>query len=341
MKKSEYQAKVLSLRLVRDRTQLVSERQIALILGRAHDDLTRLMALSGEGSVTRKNYEMRRGEIKKALGRMTDSISMTMRLGMKNAAEDTADQYFENAEKFVGDRGRLLDFADAYAAVPALAMKNTINRLWADGQNFSDRIWNLNKYAEKAIDDVVAAAVARGESAIELSKDIQKFLVSSEVTPGTSWTTAIKKSKTGAGTINYNALRLARTEINNSYREALVLSNHENPITLGVKWNLSKSHPRPDICDVWAAADLYGLGAGVYPPEKTPLDHPNGMCYLTDVLRPSDQWDLLKPRTVRQDVGKDEILEPMAGMDEQERVAAWKQFTAIERLVGGQKRKAA
>ena len=46
----------------------------------------------------------------------------------------------------------------------------------------------------------------------------------------------------------------------------------------------------PDICEVWATADLYGMGPGVYPADKTPIDHPNGWCFLTDVIRPPSEW---------------------------------------------------
>ena len=52
----------------------------------------------------------------------------------------------------------------------------------------------------------------------------------------------------------------------------------------GVKWSLSGSHPKIDICDTWASQDLYGMGPGVYPPRDAPIDHPNGLCHTLDVL---------------------------------------------------------
>jgi hypothetical protein len=53
-----------------------------------------------------------------------------------------------------------------------------------------------------------------------------------------------------------------------------------------MKFNLSPNHPRTDICDVHANANLYGLGPGVYPVGSAPWPaHPNTMSYLTAVFR--------------------------------------------------------
>lgn len=45
---------------------------------------------------------------------------------------------------------------------------------------------------------------------------------------------------------------------------------------------MSHTHPRTDICDYFANADLYGLGKGIYPKEKAPLTpcHPFCRCNL-------------------------------------------------------------
>ena len=49
-----------------------------------------------------------------------------------------------------------------------------------------------------------------------------------------------------------------------------------------VQWKLSSTHPCYDICDLYANADLYGLGKGILPKDKVPMlpAHPNCMCHL-------------------------------------------------------------
>lgn len=88
----------------------------------------------------------------------------------------------------------------------------------------------------------------------------------------------------------YHAIVIARTEGAEAFREGFVKRAEERPdLIKGIKWNLSGSHPRKDICDVYATQDLYGLGPGVYPPSELPRDHPNGLCWFSSVLTEAAQ----------------------------------------------------
>ena len=175
------------------------------------------------------------------------------------------------------------------------------NRRLSDGYNLSDRIWRLKTYAERSILDVVFQGIENGMSAVELSKAVEHFLLGR----GPAWTTDVKPSVTGRGTVSYNALRLARTEINQAYHNMQKNLALDNPLLIGQKWNLSNSHPTDwppseaymgyaEICEYRAYADHSGLGPGVYPPGEAPPDHPNGLCYLTSVWKPVEEiLDLL------------------------------------------------
>lgn len=85
--------------------------------------------------------------------------------------------------------------------------------------------------------------------------------------------------------IRYHSLVIARTEANNAYLAAHIERAKETPWVRGVKWNLSSSHRIACECEALASQDLYGLGPGVYPPDRVPArPHPNCYCYLTDVV---------------------------------------------------------
>ena len=171
-----------------------------------------------------------------------------------------------------------------------------------DGFNLSDRIWRIQEYTQKGILDITIQGIMSGISAVELAEQLEGFLLKR----GPAWTTGIKRSVTGKGTIAYNALRLARTEINQAYHWAQKEMAVNNPMLIGQKWNLSNSHPTnwppsaaymgyPEICDYRAHHDHHGLGEGVFPPGEAPPDHPNGLCYLTDVWKPVEEiLDLLE-----------------------------------------------
>jgi hypothetical protein len=60
----------------------------------------------------------------------------------------------------------------------------------------------------------------------------------------------------------------------------------KTPGFAGFKFLLSPRHPAPDICDLLASQNLYGLGPGVYPDAKTcpwPA-HPNTLSFVNMVF---------------------------------------------------------
>ncbi len=170
---------------------------------------------------------------------------------------------------------------------------------WDDGFRLSDRVWKMNQIMNENIKHMVEDCVNNGKSAVNFAKAVEDYL---EV-PGPAWRTDIRPglqagdtitTKTGISytvkqpraTIKYNALRLARTETNQSYHRAQKMSDKESIVVKGTKWNLSSSHPDYgyyEICEKRADHDE-GLGIGVYKAGETPFDHPNGLCWITSVL---------------------------------------------------------
>ena len=85
----------------------------------------------------------------------------------------------------------------------------------------------------------------------------------------------------------YFADRIARTEMARAYQDGFLLKWDNNEDCVAYQWKLSRRHPRYDICDLYAKANLYGLGAGVFPKDKVPRlpAHPHCMCFLKPVIR--------------------------------------------------------
>lgn len=84
----------------------------------------------------------------------------------------------------------------------------------------------------------------------------------------------------------YFAERIARTEMARAYNDGAMAKYREDDDIEAVQWKLSSAHPCYDICDLYANADLYGLGKGVFPKDKVPMlpAHPNCMCHLKPVV---------------------------------------------------------
>lgn len=141
----------------------------------------------------------------------------------------------------------------------------------ADGLQLSDRLWRLDAQASETMQNLLREAVLTGRDHERLAADILRKL---------------DERMTGPGSPLDNALRLARTEINRAHGEAYMMGGENVDGFAGWRFLLSPAHPRPDICDLHARANLYGLGPGVYPDRaRCPWPaHPNTLSYVEIVF---------------------------------------------------------
>ncbi len=114
-----------------------------------------------------------------------------------------------------------------------------------DGLKISDRVWRASESARNSVRMIVEDAVARGQDARTTAKQVQQYLQ-----PGV-WKAhkaeTANRLRIGAD-ISYQAMRLARTEMNNAFHEGAIAANQHNPGYLGIYWRLSDAHVVPDIC---------------------------------------------------------------------------------------------
>ena len=84
----------------------------------------------------------------------------------------------------------------------------------------------------------------------------------------------------------YFANRIAQTELARAQLEQRALDLLRDDDIEWVQIRLSQSHPRPDICDLHAQRDGWGMGPGVYPKDQAPLPpfHPFCRCVASPRL---------------------------------------------------------
>ena len=94
----------------------------------------------------------------------------------------------------------------------------------------------------------------------------------------------------------YVAERIARTEAARAWAEAFHARYKDDDEVLAYKWQLGSRHPNFDVCDMYAEANLYGLGKGIFPKDKCPAlpAHPHCLCHLTPVYK--GETDLTQKR---------------------------------------------
>jgi len=164
-----------------------------------------------------------------------------------------------------------------FAGINERATLAMLARTRADGLKISDRIWRTSERARNSVRIIVEDAVARGQDSRTTARQVQQYLQ-----PGV-WTAHKEETRRRLGVhkdISYEAMRLARTEMNNAFHEGMLAANQHSPGYQGIYWRLSAARvmPRPDICDDMAASTLYGA-AGFYPKGQEPVrPHPACLC---------------------------------------------------------------
>ncbi len=291
---SPYMAQILASRinhLALDTTQMAS---LDRLMKESHRELTAAISrAAGAGNVIQANrltglqqqvFAIMNGTIDSVRDGVVKDMTVAARFAKDGRLKASVAHLTPTRPDLIASMPR------AFATVPRDAVQAILSRTFDNGKTFSARIWDMRRTSVNAVSNTVTRGIIQGKSAAEISKELEAYLVMSpqqERAFNRVWaekhTPAWKADWKTRGQLKSNAKRLARTEINNSFREAAVYSGQRSPIVTGQKWNLSASHPRPDICDSWATADS-GAGPGVYMFNDTPVGHPRCLCFLTDVL---------------------------------------------------------
>jgi hypothetical protein len=169
------------------------------------------------------------------------------------------------------------------------------------------------------IDAIVRTALAQGIGPEQLAKRLRPFVAGAEefhraFPRGTAFKVlhdlrnVPPDLRRAARLVRHNSLRIAFTEMHNARREAELTAFALDPAVRAVRWltAFDRGTARvPDICDVYAESDLYGLGRGVYPLDAVPLPpHPWDRCELEPVAGDPSELDTPKPLGLRPDLTK-------------------------------------
>ena len=274
-----YQQSILSLRYAPLKRTAETEERILTALETASDQLKRLIGNS-ESPLSKKHYNQRRLQVAALMKQVAIGLKKDISDQVQAIADEVSSIMQDDTNQLLADNLRADVVAD-FTQVPRDVLNWVADRGDVQGLKVSANIWA--DYQINEIETVLLAGMARGESARNLSLKLEQFVLGGGQGMGDS--------------VRSKAMRLARTEINNSYWEARRMSSELSPVVEGIKWELSARHPEWDVCDYLSKQDLYGLGPGVYPPELLPpKPHPNCLCYSIDVLRDVEAWD--QPRDV-------------------------------------------
>lgn len=188
---------------------------------------------------------------------------------------------------------------------PPITMLGAYDSLGTGAATWRTALSRNANAAARDLNEVVRHALANGASPEALARRITPYMVGSETFHKAFGKQAFpmlqdfrkvpSAYRDAARKARHNALRIAFTETHNARLEAELQHFLFDPAIEAVQWTLAADRGTarvPDICDVYAASDFYGLGAGIYPLDVVPLPpHPWDRCELTPIERPPNEYD--------------------------------------------------
>jgi hypothetical protein len=171
-----------------------------------------------------------------------------------------------------------------FAGVDDRIVTSLVSRVYESGYTFSKRVWNVADQFQTQIKDVISVGVAMNRDVFDIAKDLEVYVKFGRrglakryggLIKGTrEWSKRIRKD------IDFNALRLIRSELYNSLQETAKIGGQMNPGCTGLyDWKRNTSEDWHCSCPEYEKNSPYTLDAlPGYP-------HPNCLCEIIARLR--------------------------------------------------------
>lgn len=263
---------------------------IARLYETAAEDMAGKAAASRSGSLTERfAWELTQSLRERTRELWADVGSLT-KSGMRRAAERAAGvqlSFLEDAAGLAGlDLGSSLRRTFAHTRDDAVTGVLRGGVYGGNAPMLSKRIWNNAALQNGQIEQLIAQAVAKGESPVKLAKALQAYVNPQEAEPS-NWNDIYDIPF--AHKVDYNAKRLAVTSIRHAAWSATIAAARENPYAKYIHWELTPAHVIHDICDAHAVHEE-GLGEGNFSIDAAPLPHPFCTClYFADTDQSLDE----------------------------------------------------
>ena len=277
--------------------QLANEKKLFFILQDSATVIERkIKKFTVKGVVPPSRLFALRKEIKDEMKALRPKLGLTLKRGMSRSVDigmSTSIKSMDAIQKagflsakkgvqvgtsFIGKDGVVRRYnaseelfaQSTWAKINKNAMESLL-RWQPGGLIFSERVWDLTYQSQKVLLSKVSVAVATGQSAQSLSRDIRHLLAQ----PVTLRGKARANARPGVGVARSaykNALRLSRTELARAYHEGTVRYAREKTWIKGFISRTTSGNPAP------YDASVDGQFFTKDDPPAIPY-HPNCVCY--------------------------------------------------------------
>ena len=220
-------------------------------------------------------------ELADEISKINQKIGSNIKNGMEQVAQAVVDNEVDRAVGY-----GLLGISGKFSNIPTDVVETIVSgQLYQSDWTLSKAIWGMNEKVHKDCQNIVAMGIAANKSVYDVAKALERY-----VDPSAKKDYKWSKDYPGSNkVVDYNASRLARTMMSHAYQESFERATEHDPFIKGYKWNTGHNTRVCHYCMAMSTEDKFGLGQGIYPKDKVPLDHPNGQCFLTIVQNKSSE----------------------------------------------------
>ena len=220
-------------------------------------------------------------ELADEISKINQKIGNNIKNGIKDVAQAVVDNEVDRAVSY-----GLLGISGKFSNIPTDVVETIVSgQLYQSDWTLSKAIWGMNEKVHKDCQNIVAMGIAANKSVYDVAKALEQY-----VDPSAKKDYKWSKDYPGSNkVVDYNASRLARTMMSHAYQESFERATEHDPFIQGYKWNTGHNTRVCPYCMAMSTEDKFGLGPGIYPKDKVPLDHPNGQCFLTIVQNKSSE----------------------------------------------------
>lgn len=271
----------------KDREKIVEKqrKEIKKLYKEAHDEIKKeVEKLKGKNDVSSIMRKNQLNSLKKEINNYLEIVDRKTESIIKGNVDSMVLSVLQSNQMFLTDLG-----FNFYTNNPVIK-RNVVNtimsgKLYSGKWNLSKAIWGDNAAKQNEINKIVSKGILKNKGVYSIAKDLERYL-NPNARKKDSWLDLFPGSRRK---IDYNAQRLARTMVSHAYEESFVRATINNPFIEAYQWITSGGHNVCALCIDREMSDRYGLGPGIFPKDKLPLDHPNGMCTFDIVVTMSDQ----------------------------------------------------
>jgi len=234
----------------------------------------------------------------KILLEFSEQVNVTLLNGIKEQWELSTEKNAEVIHNHYKGK-KLIEEVERMIYDPQSAALEQFTKRKIAGLDFSERVLKYTTQLQGQIEQNLFAGISEGKSAASMARDQIKYMENPEplfrrvrdADGKLQLSSAAKKyyeelGAPGQGVYRSpykNFMRITRTTINDSYREADMVRYQSLPFVIGYQVNLSNNHPRTDICD-----DLQGTYPKAFVWRRW---HPQCMCNCTSKLATPEDYD--------------------------------------------------